>query len=106
MHFHIQEDLQYYTKEKIDYTVEVLADIVDCDTEEILLNAVRPSTNFPLVLLLKEAYIWKLPNMNEKDRLRLMKLNIDFLSVDANTITLNSRNGNLNSPKSIKIYEI
>lgn len=109
MHFHIQEESKYtyYTKEKINHTVEVIANIVNCGTEEILVNGVEPPTSFSLVLSLKEAYILKLSNMNEKDRLRLMKLNIDFLSVDENTITLNSPNGNLKiTLKYLNIYNL
>lgn len=107
MHFHIQEESKYYTKEKINHTVEVIANIVNCGTEEILFNGVQPSTSFSLVLSFKKAYIWKLLNMNEKDRLRLMKLNIDFLSVDENTITLNSINGNLKiTLKYLNIYNL
>lgn len=68
---------------------------MNCGIEEILVNGVEFLISFFLVFLLKEVYILKLLNMNEKDCLRLMKFNIDFLSVDENIIILNSLNGNL-----------
>lgn len=94
--FHIQGDLTAYTKEQIKHIVEVVADILDCDIEEILVNGVRPSASFFLVLSVKEAYIWKLKDMNEHNHIRLMKLNIDFIIVDKTTIKLKRQKGKLN----------
>lgn len=73
--------------------MEVVSDILDCDVEEILVNGLRPSTSFYLVLSVKEAYIWKLPTINKEDRLRLIELNIDFLIVDEITITIKNQKG-------------
>lgn len=94
--FHIQGDLTDYTEEQIKHVVEVVADILDCDIEEILVNGVRPSTSFFLILSVKETYIWKLKNMNEHTHIRLMKLKIDFLIVDKSTIKLKRQEGKLN----------
>lgn len=84
--------------------VEVVADILCCKAEEILVNGVRPSASFYLVLSIQEDYTWKLSNMNEEDLLRLTKFNIDFLNFDENTITINSENGNLKPCKIIVIF--
>lgn len=42
--------------------------------------------------------------MNDKDRLRLIKLNIDFLSVDEKKITTNSEKGNFYSSLILFIF--
>lgn len=104
--FHIQGEINDYTKEKIQHIVKVVADILDCYKEEILVNGVRPSTSFYLVLSLKETYTWKLSDMKEKDRLRLTKINIDFLIIDETKITMNSQKGNLNSSKIIFVFTV
>lgn len=93
--FHIQGYLKDYTKEHIKNIVEVVADILDCETQEIFVNGVKPSNSFFLVLSLKEVYSRRLSEMNKQDRLRLMKLNIDFFIVDFSTIFLQSREGKL-----------
>lgn len=84
--FHIQGNLTDYTKEHQQNIVEVVADILDCETLEIFVNGVKPSNSFFLVLSFKEVYTWKLLKMGEQDHLKLMNLNIDFLIVDKNTI--------------------
>lgn len=43
--------------------------------------------------------------MNEEDRLRLTKFNIDILNVDENTITINSENGNLKPCKIVVTFK-
>lgn len=91
--FHIQGDLNDYTKEHIEHIVEVVADILECETQEIFVNGVKPSSSFFLVLSLKEVYTRKLSEVNEQDRLRLIKLYIDFIIVDLNTIFLQSLEG-------------
>lgn len=91
--FHIQGDLNDYTKENIQHIVEVVADILECETQEIFVNGVKPSSSFFLVLSLKEVYTRKLSEVNEQDRLRLIKLYIDFIIVDLNTIFLQSLEG-------------
>lgn len=79
--------------EEIKRIVEVVADILDCKVEEIRVNGVRPSASFYLVLSINENDAQKLSYMNEEDRLRLTKFNIDNLIVDENTITINNENG-------------
>lgn len=91
--FHIQGKIKDYSKEKIKRILEVVADILDCKVEEIRVNGARPSASFYLVLSIKENDAQKLSYMNEEDRLRLTKFDIDILIVDENTITINSENG-------------
>lgn len=79
--------------EEIKRIVEVVADILDCKVEEIRVNGVRPSASFYLVLSINENDAQKLLYMNEEDRLRLTKFNIDNLIVDENTITIKNENG-------------
>lgn len=91
--FHIQGDLNDYTKEQTEHIVEVVAVILGCETQEIFVNGVKPSNSFFLVVSLKEVYAWKLTEMDEQDRLKLMKLNIDFFIVDLNKVFLENLEG-------------
>lgn len=91
--FHIQGNLNDYSKEQIEHIVEVVADILDCETQDIFVNGVKPSNSFFLVLSLREDYTWKLSEMNEQNRSRLLMLNIDFFVIDLKTIFLQSSNG-------------
>lgn len=91
--FHVQGNLNDYTKEQIEHIVEAVADIVECEAQEIFVNGVKPSNSFFLVLSLKEVYTWKLSKMNEQDSHRLMNLNIDFFIIDLKTIFLQSVKG-------------
>lgn len=96
--FHIKGELKDYSREEIKSIVDVVADILDCKVEEIRVSGVRPSASFYLVLSINENDAQKLLYMNEEDRLRLTKFNIDNLIVDENTITINSENGAHISP--------
>lgn len=91
--FHVQGNLDDYTKEQIEHIVEAVADIVDCETQDISVNGVKPSNSFFLVLSLKKVYTWKLSKLNEQDCHRLTNLNIDFFIVDFKTIFLQSVKG-------------
>lgn len=93
--FHIQGYLKDYTKEHIENIVEAVADILDCEPHDILVNGVKPSNSFFLVLSFQEVYSRRLFNLNKQDRLRLMKLNIDFFIVYFDPIFLQSREGKL-----------
>lgn len=91
--FHIQGNLNDYSKEQIEHIVEAVADIVECETQDISVTGVKPSNSFFLVLSLKEDYTWKLSEMNEQNRSRLLMLNIDFFVIDLKTIVLQSSEG-------------
>lgn len=68
---------------------------LDCEPHDILVNGVKPSNSFFLVLSFQEVYSRRLFNLNKQDRLRLMKLNIDFFIVYFDPIFLQSREGKL-----------
>lgn len=84
-----------YTKENIQRIVTIVAAILDCKVEDIVVNGYRNSASFILVLLIKEGHTSKLSAMNDQDRLKLMKLNIDFLIVDGRTIRLERSKGKI-----------
>lgn len=90
---HVQGNFDDHAKEQIDHIVEVVADMLDCETQDIVVNGVKPSNSFFLVLSFKEVYTRKLSKINEQNRHRLMNLNIDYLIVDSNTIFLQSEEG-------------
>lgn len=91
--FHVKGDLSGYTKEYIRDVIDTVAAILECNEEDILLNGVRPSTSFLLTLSVKEVYSWKLLVLNEEDRKKFWRLNIDYLIIDKNTIDLEGLKG-------------
>lgn len=93
MQFHVQGEISGYTKNYIEAVIETVAIILDCKVEDILLNGVRHSTSFLLTLSVKEVYRCKLSALNERDRQQLRKLNIDYLIIDRDIISLEGANG-------------
>lgn len=91
--FHVQGEISSYTKEYIQEVIETVAAILDCNEKDILLNGIRHSTSFLLSLSVKEVYSWKFLVLNEQDRLKLRRLNIDYLIIDKNTVDLEGSNG-------------
>lgn len=67
--------------------------MLGCKDEDILLNGVRHSKSFLLSLSVKEIYIWKLLALNEKDRINLIRHNIDYLIIDGEIIRLERPTG-------------
>lgn len=67
--------------------------MLGCKDEDILLNGVRHSKSFLLSLSVKEIYIWKLSALNEKDRIKLIRHNIDYLIIDGEIIRLERPTG-------------
>lgn len=96
MQFHVLGNLSSYTKDQIRMVRETVAAIVDCNSEDILLNGIRPSTSFLLCLSVKEVYSWKLLDLNEQHRLKLMKLDIDYFIINKDTILLEGPKGKIN----------
>lgn len=76
--------------------MKTVAAILECKKEDILLNGVRHSTSFLLSLPVKNAYLWKLSAMNEQDWLKLHRLNIDYLIIDDEEISLKKQEGKYN----------
>lgn len=91
--FHVKGDLSGYTKEYIHEVIDTVAAILDCNKEDILLNGVRHSTSFLLSLSVKGVYIWKFSALNERDRLELSRLNIDYLIIEKDKIDLQGSAG-------------
>lgn len=94
MKFHIKGNLDDYTRQDIDDIVEEVADMLECEKRNILVNGVLHSSSFLLVLSIKETYVWKLPCMNEQDKMKLQRLNIDYLMIGEEVIVLDGSKGN------------
>lgn len=94
--FHVRGNLSSYTQNKIRMIRETVAAIVGCKAEDILLNGIRPSTSFLLCLSVKEVYSWKLLDLIEQHRLKLMKLDIDYFIINKDTILLEGPTGKIN----------
>lgn len=94
--FHVLGNLSSYNKDKILKIRETVAAILDCREEDILLNGIRPSTSFLLCLSVKEVYSWKLLDLIEQHRSKLMKLDIDYFIINKDTILLEGPKGKIN----------
>lgn len=86
--FHVQGDVSGYTKEYIDHVIKTVAVILRCKEEDVLLNGAQHSKSFLLSLSIKEPYIRKLLALEEKDRLKLRRLNIDYLIIDGEILDI------------------
>lgn len=93
MEFHVQGDVSGYTRAYINHVIKTVAVMLGCKDEAILLNGVRPSKSFLLSLSVKEIYIWKLLDLKEKDCIKLIRHNIDYLIIDGETIRLERPTG-------------
>lgn len=91
--FHVKGDLCDYSKEYIQKVIETVAVILDCKDEDILLNGIRLSTSFLLSFAVKVVYIRKILVMKLEDHIKLIRLNIDKMIVDMNTIDLERPKG-------------
>lgn len=92
--FHIKGNLDDYTRQAIDDIVQEVADMLECEKRNILVNGVLHSSSFLLVLSIKETYVWKLSCMNEQDKVKLQRLNIDYLMFGEEVIALSGSKGN------------
>lgn len=84
--FHVQGILSDYNKERIQNIKATVASITGCDIKEIVEKEIRHSNSFLLVLSMKEIYATILSELDGKDRLKLMKLNIDYLIDDLDNV--------------------
>lgn len=82
MKFHVKGDVDNYSKKEIDDILEGVAEMLDCEKRDILVNGVLPSMSFIIVLSINEAYIWRLNFLSKQDCNKLRRLNIDYLIVD------------------------
>lgn len=65
-----------------------MAVILRCKEEDVLLNGAQHSQSFLLSLSVKEPYGRKLLALKEKDRLKLRRLNIDYLIIDGEILDI------------------
>lgn len=86
-------DLNGYTKEDIQNIVKTVAAMLDCEENDIFVHGVLHSTSFILILSMRMSFTQKLSVLNAQDCLKLQKLNIDSLSLNGQTITLDSKKG-------------
>lgn len=59
-----------------------MAVILRCKEEDVLLNGAQHSESFLLSLSIKQPSVRKLLALEEKDRLKLRRLNIDYLIIN------------------------
>lgn len=83
-----------YTQNYIENVKQTVAEIVGCSTEEIQFGGICPSHSFLVVLSLKTEYLRKLLNMNQQDKDKLRRLNIDYIIADLNVVFLERSKGN------------
>lgn len=85
--------LSDYSSERIAEIRETVADLLKCTSEEILIGGACPSTSFLLVLSIKDAFARKLLALEQCDKDKLTKLDIDYIIVDLIMINLEPSKG-------------
>lgn len=65
-----------------------MAVILGCKEVDVLLNGAQHSKSFLLSLSIKEHSVRKLLALEVKDRLKLRRLNIDYLIIDGEILNL------------------
>lgn len=93
--FHVTGDVDNYSKKEIDDILEGVAEMLDCEKRDILVNGVLPSMSFIIVLSINEAYIWRLNVLSKQDCNKLRRLNIDYLIVDQYRVFFESTKGEM-----------
>lgn len=92
--FHVKGNLSDYSRERIVEIRETLAVFLNCSSREILIGGACPSASFLLVLSIKDAYSYKLLALEQCDKDKLTKLDIDYIIVDLTVINLEPSKGN------------
>lgn len=92
--FHVLGILSDYNKKRIQNIKATVASIIGCDIKEIVEKEILHSNSFLLVLSMKEIYATILSELDGKDRLKLMKLNIDYLIDDLDNVHYMFSKGN------------
>lgn len=86
--FHVQGDVSGYTKDYVNHVIKTVAVILRCKEEDVLLNGAQHSKSFLLSLSVKQSYVRKLLALEEKDRLKLRRLDIDYLIIDGEILDI------------------
>lgn len=103
MEIHIQKDFKSFGGSQIQEIVKIVAAMLDCKHEEILVVDARPSGSVTLILSVKEKYAWKFTALNEEDCQKLRKLKIDYLIMDGKSILLDTSTGIFFSPATYEL---
>lgn len=82
-----------YKQDDIEVIKQTVADIVGCSTEEIQFGGICPSYSFLVVLSLKSEYKGKLLTLEQQDKDKLSRLNIDYFIADLNFVFLERSKG-------------
>eukprot|EP00105_Crassostrea_gigas_P015056 XP_011431935.1 PREDICTED: uncharacterized protein LOC105331445 isoform X7 [Crassostrea gigas] len=82
IYFHVTGDLSNFNKEKRRQIRETVAAMVGCKTDRVSLNGYRHSESFIAIVSIEVIYVGKLVAINEQDRYRFVRLNIDYFTVD------------------------
>lgn len=93
VHIHVHGSLENYTQSFIEKIKEIVAEIVGCSPEEIQVGEICPSDSFLVVLFLKTVYLKKLLTMEQQDKDKLSRLNIDYIIADLNVVFLERSKG-------------
>lgn len=91
--FHVRANLSCYTQVEIRKILETVADIVGCNSTEIVVNGYRHSSSFLVVLSIEKKHVKKLLTMKQQEKDKLSRLNIDYFIVDFIKVYLQSPQG-------------
>lgn len=86
-------DVDKYSKKEIDDILEGIAEVLNCEKRDILVNGVLPSMSFILVLLIDKAYTLKLNALDEQDCKKFRGLKIDYFVIDKTRFLLEYSKG-------------
>lgn len=89
----MQGDITNYSKKHINAIVVTVASILHCNQYDILVNGLKHSESFMLLLSIQKSYILKLSVLDKRDCIELVKLNIDYLIIDKDKIVLEKSQG-------------
>lgn len=90
--FHVQSYHSLSTEEETKLR-ETVSNIVGCSIEEVRVHGYLYSSSIFIVLSMKEIYIERLFSIQQHDKDKLTKLNIDYFKDDFDTVRLDQRSG-------------
>lgn len=93
VHFHVHGNLNDYGREQIENIKATVASIVGCSSEDILIGGFSPSSSFLVVLSIKEIYLKRLCNLDQEDKNKLSRLDIDYFIIDLEVVFFESSKG-------------
>lgn len=93
VHFHVHGNFNDYGREQIENIKATVASIVGCSSEDILVGGFNPSSSFLVVLSIKEIYLKRLCNLDQEDKEKLSRLDIDYFIIDLKVVFVESSKG-------------